>query len=211
MRIRDNMTILFQGDSVTDCGRDRASFDLGVGYPSLVAAKLQDLFPNFSLRFINRGVSGDRVVDLERRLTADCIELQPDMVSILIGINDTWRRFDNNDETGVADFANAYGRVLMRIRRELPTASIVLLDPFVLPVLPGQDAWRVDLDPKIQAVRTLAREFSTLYVPLDGLFAAACCEQEPFFFADDGVHPTAAGHMLIADAWVRAVVQDKQF
>ena len=203
--ITKDMTILFQGDSITDCGRERDDItSLGFGYAHLVASRLLVKKPGYNLKFINKGISGNRVRDLEARWEEDCIDLKPDLVSILIGINDVWRRYDHNDATSTQDFEDTYRRILLRVKKELGV-PIVILEPFVLPVQPSQAEWREDLDPKIHAVRRLAREFGAAYVPLDGIFAAATVQQEPAFWAYDGVHPSLAGHDLIADAWLKAV------
>lgn len=197
--------ILFQGDSVTDCGRIRSdSNSLGNGYPSLIAARLWALYPELKLTFFNRGVSGDRVYDLESRWERDCLRLRPDWVSILIGINDTWRRYDSGIISPIEEFAASYRRIL-NMTVERTGARLILCDPFVLPYPEDRLAWREDLNPRIDAVRELARQFSAIYVPLDGIFAAACLRQQPSFWAPDGVHPSLAGHGLIAEAWLEAV------
>ena len=203
--IKDNSIVLFQGDSITDCGRSRENDeDLGYGYANMVAAWFSAAYPEKNVKFINRGISGNRVRDLVARWEEDCIKLKPSFVSILIGINDCWRRYDSNDPTSVEDFKAGYRKILTQIRENLD-AQILICEPFVLPYPEDRKQWREDLDPKIQAVRELAQEFKTLYVPLDGLFAAACTKREPKFWAADGVHPTQAGHALIAQAWLKAV------
>ena len=197
--------ILFQGDSVTDCGRDRNNtFDLGGGYPALIAARLWAELPELNLEVLNRGISGNRVYDLETRWEEDCIQLQPDWVSILIGINDTWRRYDRDLVSPIDEFTACYRRILTQTV-ETTGAKLILCDPFVLPYPEDRRAWREDLDPRITVVRDLAREFDAIYVPLDGIFAAASARREPAFWAADGVHPTLAGHGLIAKAWLNAV------
>ena len=137
------------------------------------------------------------------RWKEDCLDLKPDWVSILIGINDTWRRYDSGDATAVEVFRQHY-RSILKATAEMG-AKLIVLEPFVLPFPIDRKAWRVDLDPKIQAARELAREFEAIYVPLDGLFAAETTQREPGFWAGDGVHPTLAGHALIAQAWLSAV------
>lgn len=202
--IEDNSVVLFQGDSVTDCGRDYTNkAHLGCGYSFLVAAEFGLRYPEKKVTFLNRGINGNRVKDLEGRWQEDCLDLTPDYVSILIGINDTWRRYDSNDPTSAEQFYEGYRRLIKRtLEREI--RGLILLEPFVLPVQEGQELWREDLDPKIKAVRELAREFKTIYVPLDGLFTAACKKASPSTWAGDGVHPSPAGHGLIANAWMRA-------
>jgi lysophospholipase L1-like esterase len=196
-------TILFQGDSITDCGRARDDDrHLGAGYAGWIAAWLGAARPHDDLRFLNRGIGGDRVRDLRARWSEDCIALRPDWVSILIGINDTWRRYDRNDATGADEFARDYREILRRLRGET-AAGIVLLEPFVLPHPADRKSWREDLDPKLAVVRELAAEFKTRLVPLDGLVNAAATARAAGFFSADGVHPTAAGHALIARHWLR--------
>ncbi len=197
--------ILFQGDSITDAGRSRENDALlGAGYPHLIAAWLSAAVPDAGWTFLNRGISGNRIYDLEARWTEDCITLQPDWVSILIGINDTWRHYDSNVPSPIADFEACYRRILDRVKAETP-AHILILEPFVLPVPADRIGWREDLDPRLDAVRRVAREYAARLVPLDGLFSAASVQRESAFWAGDGVHPSPAGHALIAQAWIRAV------
>ena len=161
-------------------------------------------YPDKNITFLNRGVSGNRVVDLNRRWEEDCLQLNPTWVSIYIGINDVWRRYDDNDRTSIEQFYEGYRQLIERTN-EHTDAKLILVEPFCLPVPEDRKAWREDLDPKIQAIRELAREFHTLYVPLDGLFASVSTQIDPAHWAEDGVHPTPAGHALIAKAWLEAV------
>lgn len=203
--IAPNSTVLFQGDSITDCGRSREDDSYpGLGYVYQIAAEFGRRYPRHNVRFLNRGVSGDRVVNLEQRWDADCLALKPDWVSIYIGVNDTWRRYDSNDPTSAEAYYEGYRRLILRTRESLD-AGLVLIEPFLLPTPNIQPHWREDLDPKIHAVRALAREFSALYIPLDGLFAAASTQTDSAYWAPDGVHPSPAGHALIAQAWLSAV------
>ncbi len=201
---RSGQTILFQGDSITDCGRERDDPNsLGNGYVAQIAALFTAGHPDRAVTFLNRGVSGDRVKDLKRRWVPDCLALKPDWLTVFVGINDVWRRYDGNDPTTVEAFRHDYRDILKMAK----TAGIrlILMEPFVVPVPDDRKAWREDLDPKIEAVRDLATEFGALLIPLDGLFAEACQGRPPAEWAADGVHPTAAGHALIAKAWLSAV------
>lgn len=203
MIIQRGQTILFQGDSVTDCGRTRSElYSLGYGYPSLISAFFRSANPDYDVTFINKGISGNRAIDLESRWQEDAIALKPDIVSILIGINDTWRRFDSNDPTTAENFKAHYNNILLRTREALDDVVIVLLEPFVLPVPDDRKGWRIDLDPKIHAVRELAADYCAHYIPLDGLFASQTGYADPSFWAEDGVHPTMEGHALIARSWL---------
>lgn len=199
----DNDVILFQGDSVTDCGRIREDkSNMGTGYAMMISSWLQALYPEKSFTFINKGISGNRVCDLQGRWKEDCLDLNPSFVSILIGINDCWRRYDSNDPTSVEAFEKGYRDILRQVK-EKTNAKIMLCEPFVLPVPEDRKRWREDLDPKIHVVRKLAREYNTLLLPLDGIFNSAAALKAPEFWAADGVHPTMAGHALIAQEWLR--------
>lgn len=203
--VEPNATVLFQGDSITDAGRSRENdADLGRGYPAMVAAWFSALYPEQGVHFLNRGISGNRAKDLRARWQADCLDLAPTWVSILIGINDTWRRYDSNDPTSAQVYEDNFRAILEQTRDKLD-ANIIILEPFVLPTPPDRAAWRVDLDPKIAVARKLALEFGARFVPLDGASAAAATQREMSFWLADGVHPAPAGHALIAQAWLRAV------
>jgi acyl-CoA thioesterase-1 len=202
MILAANDTLLFTGDSITDCGRvrDDASH-LGFGYAAMTAAHLQARLASPQLRIFNRGISGNRVVDLLKRVETDLLALQPTVVSILIGINDTWRRYDSGNVTDVKSFERDYRTLLEKIAGTLE-ARIILLEPFVLHVPDDRHAWREDLNPKIDVTRKLALEFQADLLPLDGIFAQAATHAPAAYWAADGVHPTAAGHALIAETWL---------
>ncbi|MBF2544404.1 SGNH/GDSL hydrolase family protein [Listeria seeligeri] len=190
--------LLFLGDSVTDAGRDFADgYDLGQGYVKYIADSLK----TEDVTALNRGVSANRVADLHRRIDTDAIEFTPDVVTILIGINDTWFSFSRWEDTSVTAFKEVYRVILTRIKVET-NAEIVLMEPFVLPYPEDRKAWRGDLDPKIGAVRELAAEFGATLIPLDGLMNALAVKHGPTYLAEDGVHPTKAGHEAIASIWL---------
>ena len=210
--LKPGSTVLFQGDSITDCGRNRETSnekpgnELGQGYPAKIAAIWEILFPGSGVRFLNRGISGNRSSDLLERYEKDFRALNPDLISILIGINDTWRRYDRNDPTAADLFENRYRTLLGSIRRDMPKTIIVIMEPFLLGSIPERKIWREDLDPKIQAVRGLAMEYADFFIPMDGIFAR--CAVEGIREADmaaDGVHPTPLGHGIIASEWIRAL------
>jgi len=198
--------VLFQGDSITDCGRDRSRPDsVGGGYAHMVVGQYGLRHPGHSVTFLNRGISGNRVHDLLDRWQEDALALRPDVLSIFVGINNTWRRYDRNDPTPGGVFALQYRELLDRTRAALPGVALVLVEPFVVHVPADRRAWREDLDPKIDIIRRLAKEYAAIHVPLDRLFAEAVLQAEPRFWAPDGVHPSPAGHALIARAWLEAV------
>ena len=180
IRIHPGDKILFTGDSITDCGSsltDDINF-LGHGYPVFIASLLGVRHPELELTLVNTGRTGDRIGDLAGRWQRDVLNHRPQILSILIGINDTADRYKSPSAVGAFEFAAVYRRMLEAARTELPETQIVLMEPFLLPFREELRVWRDDLNPKIQAVRDLAAEFSCTLIPLDGIFAAAACRRE---------------------------------
>ncbi len=197
------MRILFQGDSITDAGRDRSDpHDLGHGYPKYTAEVLRAAYPNADFEFLDLGISGNRAENLRARWEKDAVELDPDVISILIGVNDTWHRAASKDWMPHEYFEECYRDILTQIR-EKTHAKIIILEQFLL-TAPDKEFFRCDLDPKIQVTRKLAREFADVFVPLDGLFAAASIGAAPDEFSADGVHPNAKGSAFIAQRYLEA-------
>ena len=205
---KSGQTVLFQGDSITDCDRDRSDpASLSEGYPGRVATIYNTLFPDNGVTFVNRGVSGDRVRNLVERYEEDFKAVNPDFVSILIGINDTWRNYDSNDKTTTAEFENTYITLLERIKKDMPKAQIMLIEPFVLNTDPARACWRQeDLGEKIDVVRNLARKYADYFLPLDGIFVkeivSGYTDEQ---LSGDGVHPTPQGHAIIALKYLKVL------
>ena len=195
-QFKENSVILFQGDSITDCGRNREDRDsLGDGYVNLIEGTLAGNHSQSNLKLINRGISGDKIRDLQLRWDADCMDISFNILSILVGVNDTLI-------TPAELFEEEYRMLLKRTTGEL-NSTIILCEPFLL--LGDNNAYRDDLNPKIEIVHRLSEEFSTLLLPLDKIFRKSCSLHPPEYWAQDGVHPTPAGHALIAKSWIECV------
>ena len=191
------MKILFQGDSITDCGRDRADIhNLGDGYPKYAAELIKNAHPETDFEFINLGISGNQTKDLVDRLQSDFIDIQPDLVSIHIGVNDTWHRAAERNWLGNDVFEAQYRKVLTEIK-EKTNAKILIIEQFLLPV-EDKLYFRDDLNGKIDITRKLAREFADFFIPLDGLMAQAAVDKGADHWSDDGVHPNENGAKFIA-------------
>lgn len=204
-RIENDAVVLFQGDSITDAGRTRfGGPDMGQGYAMMAAAWFSAKHPEKNVRFINRGISGDQVPDLETRWQRDCIDLKPTWLSVLIGINDAYYRWVESAPPAGPEFIEGYRRILDRARDEI-APRLILAEPFCLPQDNEHDMWRAHIDPIIEVVRSLAREFDAILVPLDAAFQESAVHQPPSFWTTDGVHPTPAGHALIARTWLETV------
>jgi len=192
-----NITV-FIGDSVTDCGR-LIEPPYGDGYVFNIANS-----GRLSGEIINVGTSGHRLIDLENRWNTDVLAHHPTLVSVAIGINDTWRRYDDNDPTSVEAFEESYRRVLTATKAQ-GNPDLVLCEPFLLAVRDEMNTWREDLDPKIAVVHKLAAEFNAKLVPFDQRFNDLAREMSMSELADDGIHPSKLGHQIMADLWLRNV------
>ncbi|CAN2178651.1 TesA Lysophospholipase L1 and related esterases [Candidatus Nanopelagicaceae bacterium] len=189
---------VFIGDSVTDCGRLEVP-PFGDGYVFNIANSTR-----LSGEIINVGTSGHRLVDLENRWNTDVLAHQPTLVSVAIGINDTWRRYDDNDPTSAEAFEDSYRRVLAATKAQ-GNPELVLCEPFLLAVRDEMNTWREDLDPKIAVVHKLATEFKAKLVPFDQRFNDLAKEMSMSELAEDGIHPSKLGHQIMADLWLRTV------
>ena len=184
--------LLFQGDSITDAGRDRNDIhNLGNGYPKYAAKFLAEKYPDIDFEFIDLGIGGDQTKNLVARLDKDFTDIQPDIVSILIGINDVWHYAANREWLSDELFEERYRTVLTALK-EKTNAKIMMMEPFLIPV-EDKLFFREDLYKKIEITRSLAREFADVYLPTDGLLCSAFIGDEPTTFAADGVHPTEKG------------------
>lgn len=199
------MKILFQGDSITDCGRNRADIhSLGNGYPYYSAELISAKYPDISFEFINQGIGGDRAESLLARWENEAIAHDPDIISILIGVNDTWHHASPNDNWMKHSYFEHCYRSILTALKEKTHAKIILIEQFLL-YTPDKAYFREDLAPKIEITRKLAREFADAYIPMDGLFAKASIEKEPTYWSADGVHPTAEGAKLMAQYYLDAI------
>ena len=196
MKLEKGMKVLFEGDSVTDAGRDYQDEHSWAGYMALCARTLAA----HGVDSYNRAISGSRTIDLLARFENSCREVRPDAVSILIGINDTWRRYDSNDSTSAHAFEKNL-RMILDIARSF-TDNILIMEPFLLPTDPEKLCFREDLNPKIDVVRKLAVAYAREFVPLDGIFAERTVHAPAARFSADGVHPLAEGQAVIAEAWL---------
>ncbi len=193
--------VLFIGDSITDAGRRDDPDGLGQGYVRRVADSLA--LRGDRRTVLNRGISGDRIGELRARWQTDAIDPAPSVLTVYVGVNDTWRRFDSGMPTSAAAFENVY-RGLLEEARALVNPRLILVEPFLVPVTEEQHDWLDDLAGKRAAVASLATEFAAVFVPLHRILTVAATHHGAAAIADDGVHPTALGAELIAESWEAA-------
>ncbi len=206
--------ILFQGDSITDAGRSRDNDNFpGNGYPTLLKARIGMDYPT-EYECINRGVSGDRVVDIYARIRRDIIMMQPDILSILIGINDVWHELGSHNGVDAKKFEMVYDLILSEVETALPQTKLVILEPFVLEggatcateENPGRyDYFCTEVALRAQAARRVSDRHHATFVPLQAALDEACQRAKASHWLMDGVHPTSAGHELIARQWMERV------
>lgn len=204
-------TILFQGDSITDCSRNGDYFfKIGSGYANAVTAELGAKYPN-EYEFINRGISGNRIVDLYARIKSDFINLKPDIASIYIGVNDTWHEIAEKNGVDTAKFEKIYDMMLEEIYAACPDIKLILIAPFVLEgsatcnteEIPDRlERFITDVADKAAAVKRIATKYNLPIVELQPAFDEACKIASPDYWTIDGVHPTLAGHMIIKNLWI---------
>lgn len=206
--------IVFQGDSITDTGRNRENDNnKGFGYANMVSGELGANEP-YQYVFYNRGISGNRVVDLFARMKVDMINLKPDIMSILIGVNDVWHEYTRKNGVSAEKFELVYDLMIEELLRELPGLKLMILEPFVLPGSATQnseehpDRWEFfsrEVPLRAQAARRLAEKYHLPFIPLQEMFNKVNGDTPaPGYWLRDGVHPTAAGHTLIKRAWLEA-------
>ena len=202
-------TILFQGDSITDCQRIRDAkinmpAHLGFGYPNLISGKLLFDHAGEDYQCINKGISGNRVVDLYARWKIDALNFKPDIISILIGVNDVWHEASNQNGVEAERFETIYRMLLEWTKKVLVDVKFVIMEPFCLPSDVVCESFLPEVKLRAAAAKKVAAEFDAIFLPLQDKFDAATKLAPESYWLADGVHPTAAGHRLIADAWLEA-------
>jgi lysophospholipase L1-like esterase len=209
-KIKNGETILFIGDSITDCDRrDDRHRPLGWGYVRMVADMLTIREPQKKITVINRGIGGNTVIDLRNRWNDDVIEIKPDWLSIKIGINDLNRTLEGNADMSAAKFEAIYDPLLAQTVKRLPKCQILLIDPFFMSRDQLQDSSRARvlkvLPDYIAVVHRMSRKYKTRLVKTHDLFQEQLKHHKMEVFSSEPVHPNPAGHLLIAEAVYKAL------
>ena len=221
MKIDENgLVFLFQGDSITDGNRGRNSDPnhiMGHGYAFSLASRIGCDFPEKNLKFINKGISGNKVTDLEKRWKEDALDLNPDVLSILIGINDTSSYIDPNPNVtpvSLKIYEETYRSILDQSVKQNPDILLVLNQPFIFKYTSTVKNWAQrhnDLIMRQKVVEKIALDYKAVYVRLQDVFDAACKKASPEYWIWDGIHPTVPGHELITREWIKQVSKRLKF
>ncbi|RZM28020.1 MAG: lysophospholipase [Pedobacter sp.] len=213
IKFKDNAVILFQGDSITDGGRDRENQGynnlaaLGNGYVSLIAAQLLYSKPTKNLKIFNRGISGNKVYQLAERWEKDCLAIKPDILTVMIGVNDFWHTLTNGYTGTAKTYRDDYIKLLTRTKDNFPDLHLIVMEPFGLKgVKAVDDKWYPSFLEYQQITKEVAGHFNAAYIPLQDIFNQAAKTAEPAFWTRDGVHPTIPGSAIISRAWLSACV-----
>jgi lysophospholipase L1-like esterase len=205
-------TVLFQGDSITDAGRDKEkelannARSFGFGYAFLAASSLLNELPEQNLTIYNRGISGNKVYQLADRWEKDCLSLKPDVLSILIGVNDYWHKRNGKYDGTVEVYENDYRKLLTLTKEKLPNIKLVICEPFyVLNTSAVDETWAKPMKEYQAAAKKIAQEFGALWVPFQQVFDEAIKHAPATYWTGDGVHPAMPGAQLMAEAWLRVV------
>lgn len=200
-------TILFQGDSITDAGRDKENHvHLGFGYATLVKGEIGLDNPN-EYTFLNRGISGNRIVDVYARIKNDILNLKPDIMSLLIGVNDVWHELHHQNGVEGEKFFRIYDMLISEIKQELPDIKIMILEPFVLKASATEEKWdvfRAEVEKRAEKAKEIAKKHNLKFIPLQDKLDEAAKTAPNDYWLIDGVHPSACGHEIIKREWVKA-------
>ena len=202
--------ILFQGDSITDMHRDRKNGDannlgaMGYGYPAHISGYLLAEQAQQSYKIYNRGISGNKVFQLADRWQKDCLDIKPDILSILIGVNDIWHKLAGHyPEGSVEKYEDDYNALLKRTKEALPNVKIIICEPFVLKTGAVDDRWFPEFDRYRGVAKEMADEYGHKFIPFQSMFNKALKNAPADYWLPDGVHPSIAGAYLMAKEWLK--------
>jgi len=214
---QDHLTILFQGDSITDGNRGRnndPNHIMGHGYAFSIASRVGAKYPEKALKFYNRGISGNTVQDLKSRWQQDTLDIEPDVLSILVGVNDTETALKEKDEEATRKYEETYRNLLKQTKSQFPDCLLVLCEPFIAPVGRVKENWKkwqAEMEKKQEVVQQLSKEYQTVFVPLQKVFNEAFTRAAVDYWVWDGIHPTVTGHELITREWLKLVSKQLSF
>ncbi|PTQ94148.1 lysophospholipase L1-like esterase [Mucilaginibacter yixingensis] len=210
--LSENDVVLFQGDSITDAGRGKKDTGannaalMGNGYAFYAGATLLNEHTNKKLQIYNKGISGNKVYQLADRWDAECITLKPNVLSILVGVNDFWHTITSGYTGTIETYRTDYKKLLDRTKQALPDVKLIIGEPYALRGIKSvTDAWYPKFDEFRVAAKELADQFDAAFIPYQSIYDKATEKAPGSYWTADGVHPTMAGAALMAEAWLQTV------
>jgi lysophospholipase L1-like esterase len=212
LELQKDQVILFQGDSITDAGRNKDDNTynnvkaLGTGYALLTAVQLLEKYASLNLKIYNKGISGNKVFQLADRWDKDCLELKPNVLSILIGVNDFWHKLNGNYNGTIDIYRNDFTALLERTKKAFPDVKLIICEPFAVPgVKAVDDKWFPEFLEYQRAAKAICEKFGAVFVPFQSVYDEAIKRAPAAFWTSDGVHAALPGAQLMANAWMAAV------
>jgi lysophospholipase L1-like esterase len=212
IELKNDDIILFQGDSITDAGRNKTDIKAnaisywGSGYALIAGSHLLKTYPAKNLQIFNTGISGNKVYQLADRWDKDCLAIKPTVLSILVGVNDFWHTLTNGYTGTIDTYRDDYKKLLDRTKQALPDVKLIIGEPFaVLGVKAVTDAWYPKFNEFRQAAKEIADTYQATFIPYQSVFDEAIKQAKGSYWTADGVHPSAAGVTLMAEAWLETV------
>ncbi len=209
--LKKDDAILFQGDSITDAGRDKNSTTfndpktLGSGYAFLASAELLHQHPTKNLKIYNKGISGNKVYQLAESWNTDCLQLKPTILSVMIGVNDFWHTLDFGYKGTIETYRNDLVALLERTKQALPGIQFIIGEPFAVPGIKYvTKKWYPAFTEYQKTSKEIAQQFGAVFIPYQKVFDQAQEAAPGLYWTSDGIHPTLAGSGLMAHAWLRA-------
>ncbi|MEQ8338158.1 MAG: SGNH/GDSL hydrolase family protein [Cyclobacteriaceae bacterium] len=213
IKLPDSLSVVFQGDSITDAGRSKESErandfnNMGRGYAMLACAELVGGFPRTSWQLYNRGISGNKVPQLDARWQKDCLDMQPDVVSILIGVNDYWHTFTHDYKGTPSSYEKDFDALLTRTKNDRPGVKLIIGEPFALKegsAIKKIEKWYPEFYEYQKAAKSVSDKHGAAWIPYQKIFDEACDTTSYAHWSGDGVHPSFAGAHLMAKSWMEA-------
>jgi len=212
LQLLKDQIILFQGDSITDAGRNKEDMNfntarhLGSGYAFLSAAALLRKYSALNLKIYNKGISGNKVYQLAERWDADCLQIKPDVLSILIGVNDIWHKLNGRYDGTVEVYKRDYIALLERTKAALPDVKLIICEPFAVSGVKAVDEkWYPEFNDYRRAAMDIAAQFEAVFIPFQSIYDEAGKSAPGSYWTGDGVHPSLAGAQLMAEAWLSVI------
>lgn len=213
IKLPDSLSVVFQGDSITDAGRNKESekandfHNMGRGYAMLACANLVGGFPQTSWQLYNRGISGNKVPQLDARWEKDCLDMQPDVVSILIGVNDYWHTFTHDYKGTPSSYEKDFDALLEKTKSNRPGVKLIIGEPFALKegsAIQKLEKWYPEFYEYQKAAKRVSDKHKAAWIPYQKIFDDACKKASYDYWGPDGVHPSFAGAQLMAKSWIEA-------